>query len=50
MKKVLKSRGVNSDYAVSFIPLSILSFGLPMIEVNVVSQHNGIQAFPVKCS
>jgi hypothetical protein len=45
MKKVLKSRGVDSDDAASFIPLSIPAFGHLMIEVNVVSQHNGI-----KCS
>jgi hypothetical protein len=35
-KKVPKRRGVSSDDVVSFIPLSILTLGLLMIEVNVV--------------
>jgi hypothetical protein len=37
----LKRRGVGSDDGARLITLSIPTFGLLMIEVNVVSQHKG---------
>jgi hypothetical protein len=49
-KMVPKRSGVGFYDTATIIPLSIPTLGLLMIEVNVVPQHSGSEAFPIKCS
>jgi hypothetical protein len=45
-----KRRGFVSEDAARFILLLFPTFCLLRIEVHVVSQHSGSEAFPVKCA